>query len=52
MHNINIKKALFYILILKQYCRFLLNLIENSMNRQLHFAQEFQNVKQSEKQIV
>ena len=46
------KKHFFHTYIFEQYCRFLLNLIENSMNRQLHFAQKFQNAKQSEKQIA
>ena len=46
IHDTSIKKSIFHIFIFKQYCRFLLNLIENSINRQLHFVQEFQNVKQ------
>ena len=42
MHDDNMnKKHFFHIFIFEQYCRFLLNLIENSMNRQLYFAQEF-----------
>ena len=46
------RKHFFYIFMFEQYCRFLLNLIENSMNRQLHFAQELQNVIQNDKQIA
>ena len=46
------KKYFFYIFIFEQYCRFLLNLIENSINRQVYFVQEFQNAKQNAKQIA
>ena len=38
MHDINIKKQFFHIFIFEQYRQFLLNLIENSINRQLHFV--------------
>lgn len=36
----------------QQYCNFLLNLVEDPVNRQLNFAQQFADAKQGEKQTV
>jgi hypothetical protein len=38
--------------IFKKYCKHLLNLIENSINRHFHHAQLFSNAKQEEKQSM
>ena len=41
-----------HIFTFEQYCRFLLDLVEGPVNRQLLFAQEFQDARQGEKQTA